>query len=148
MEKFLNPMIPLSQLLLRLKTPIRKEEDASTLYWRGLCASMTYPKSSQAINKPKNHKNKTKRNPKPLNKYSQFKARSQKYKWKGKRRKRWRKGDVALWLPESFNAGHTIWMPMEVPDCPQLSQAFPYIPKNWKRKKVQEHRSLKSSKSP
>jgi hypothetical protein len=49
---------------------------------------MTYPKSSQATNKPKNHKNQIKRNPKPLNKYSQFKARPQKYKWKGKRRRR------------------------------------------------------------
>lgn len=49
-----------------LRPPICKEEDANALYRRGLCASMTYPKSSQAINKPKNHKNKIKRNPKPL----------------------------------------------------------------------------------
>jgi len=95
MEKFLNLIILLSQLLLRPKTLICKEEDAFTLYRGGLCASMTYPKLSQAIKEPRNHKNKIKRNPTPLNKYNQFKARSQKYKWKGKKEER-RKGDVAL----------------------------------------------------
>jgi len=44
--------------------PICKEEDAFTLSRRGLCVSMTFPKSSQTINKPKTHKNKTKRNSK------------------------------------------------------------------------------------
>jgi len=54
---------------------------------------MTYPKSSHATNKPKTTKTKQKRIQNPLNKYGQLKTRSQKYKWKGKRR---RKGDVAL----------------------------------------------------
>jgi hypothetical protein len=45
--------------------PICEEEDAFTLSRRGPCASMTYPKSSQSINKPKTHKNKINRNPKP-----------------------------------------------------------------------------------
>jgi len=48
-----------------LRPPMCKEEDANALYWRGICASMTYLKSSQATNKPKNHKNKIKRKPKP-----------------------------------------------------------------------------------
>jgi len=43
---------------------ICNEEDAFTLCRRGPCASMTYPKSSQAINKPKTHKNKINRNSK------------------------------------------------------------------------------------
>jgi hypothetical protein len=41
--------------------PVCKEEDAFTLCRRGPCASMTHPKSSQPINKPKTpQKNKKK----------------------------------------------------------------------------------------
>jgi len=60
---------------------------------------MTYPKSSQTINKPKTHKNKINKNSKnPLNKETQFTELQQdpkNHKWKGKRRKG-REGNVAL----------------------------------------------------
>jgi len=64
MEDVPHPEDSAQSVVTSAHDPICEEEDAFTLCRRGLCASMTYPKSSQAINKPKTHKNKINRNPK------------------------------------------------------------------------------------
>jgi len=61
------------------------------------------------------------------------------------RQKKKRKRRKCCSLIENFSAGSTIWMPVVVPVCSQLSSSLSwYFPKSKKKKKAQEHRSLKS----
>jgi len=64
MENVPHPEDSAQSVVTSAHDPICNEEDAFTLCQRGPCASMTYPKSSQAINKLKTHKNKINRNSK------------------------------------------------------------------------------------